>query len=176
MKKMIQNKSRQAGVTLMELIAALAVMAVVVVGAIALYTSASSSERATTMGRDLLAVQAATKTIYSGQGTYGASGTNLNGVLVTAKKIPTTIKVDAATTPPTLTHQSNGTVNVASTGTSFSVTMTSITEDLCVQMMSGASGWASVKAGTATARTSFPIAPADAAADCATGTTMVFTN
>lgn len=173
---MMQHKGRQAGVTLMELIASLAVMAVIVVGAIALYTSASSSERATTMGRDLLAIQTATKTIYSGQGTYGAAGTNLNDILVTAKKVPTSVKVDTSTAPDTLTHQANGTINIASTGTSFSVTMTSITEDLCVQMMTGANGWTSVQVGTAAARTAFPISPATAAADCDTGTTMVFVN
>lgn len=174
-KVVIQNKGRQAGVTLMELIASLAVMAVVVVGAIALYLSASSSERSTTMSRDLLAIQAATKQIFSGQGTYGATGTNLNNVLVVSKKVPTTIKV-AAGTPPVLTHQNNGTVVVASTVTSFAVTMTEIDTDICVPLLAGASGWASVKAGTAAARTAFPVAPADAVADCETGTTMVFTN
>lgn len=177
--KMMQHKGRQAGVTLMELIASLAVMAVIVVGAIALYTSASSSERATTMGRDLMAIQAATKTIYSGQGTYGAAGTVLNDVLVAAKKVPTTIKVDTATTPDTLTHQANGTITVQSTGTSFEVRLTAMTQDLCVALMTGASGWTSVKvgatAGAGTARTP-PVDPATASTDCAVGEHMTFTN
>lgn len=174
--KLMQHKGRQAGVTLMELIASLAVMAVVVVGAIALYTSATSSERSTTMGRDLVAMQAAAKQIYSGQGAYGVSGTNLNDVLVSAKKIPTTINVNASTTPNTLTHQANGTVNIASTGPSFSVTLTNIDKEICIPLMTGTSGWRSIKAGAGAVRTVLPVDPTTAASDCATGTTMVFTN
>lgn len=179
-KMMIQNKKRQAGVTLMELIAALAVMAVIVVGAIALYTSASSSERSTTMGRDLMAIQTATKTIYSGQGTYGAAGTVLNDVLVAAKKVPTTIKVDTATTPNTLTHQANGTITVQSTGPGFEVRLSAIEPDLCVALMTGASGWTGVKVGptpgAGTLRTP-PVNPATAAGDCvAANTNMTFVN
>lgn len=172
--KMMQHKGRQAGVTLMELIASLAVMAVIVVGAIALYTSASSSERSTTIGRDLLAIQSATKTIYSGQGNYGAAGTNLNNILVTSKKVPTSIIVDSSVTPPVLTHKANGTIVVAATTSSFSVTLTNIDPELCVPLMTGASGWSSVQVGSQPAQTSFPVPPATAAADCATSTTMVF--
>jgi prepilin-type N-terminal cleavage/methylation domain-containing protein len=174
--KLMKNKGRQAGVTLMELIASLAVMAVIVVGAISLYASATSSEASTSIGRDVFALQSAVKALYNGQGTYGTAGTNLNSVLVTSKKVPTDIKVDTTATPPTLTHKANGTINIVSTGTSFTMTLTNITPDLCVSLMSGASGWSSVKAGTAAARTSFPITPDAASADCATGTTMVFTN
>ena len=175
-KTVMRHKFRQAGVTLMELIASLAVMAVVVTGAIALYSSASTSERSTSMSRDLTAIQSAAKTIFSGQGTYGAAGTNLNDTLVVAKKVPTTISVDTGSTPNVLTHQANGTTNIVSTGSSFSITLTNMDPELCVPMMTGASGWTSVQVGTAAARTAFPVAPATAAADCATGTTMVFTN
>lgn len=175
-KKMQQIKRKQAGMTLMELIAALAVVAVVVVGALALYGSASSSESSTSLSRDLHAMQAAAKQLYQGQGNYGANGTNLNDILVTAKKIPTTISVDASTTPDKLTHKANGEVNIVSTGSSFTITLTNIPVDVCMPLMTSASGWASVKAGTAAAKTAFPISPATAQADCATGTDMVFTN
>jgi prepilin-type N-terminal cleavage/methylation domain-containing protein len=179
--KMMKHKGRQAGVTLMELIASLAVMAVIVVGAVALYTSATTSEKTTSLNRDVLALQTATKTLYSGQGTYGAAGTNLNNVLVTAKKVPTSITVDTTSNPNTLTHSANGTVNILSTGTSFEVRLTNITPELCVPLMTGASGWASVKIGTTagggTARVP-PVAPATASGDCsvANATHMTFTN
>lgn len=175
-RKMSQVAHKQRGVTLMELIASLAVMSVIVVGAVALYGSASSSEMSTTMSKDLNAIQAATKQIFNGQGTYGASGTNLNNILVTAKKIPTTISVDTTTTPNTLTHRNNGTINVESTGTSFKIAMTSIPVDVCIPLMTNASSWTSIQAGTAAARTSFPIPPSTADADCQTGTNMTFTN
>lgn len=176
LQKMVQMTRKQRGVTLMELIASLAVMGVVVVGAVALYNSASSSEASTTMTKDLNAIQAATKQIYNGQGSYGAAGANLNNILVTANKVPTTISVNTATTPNTLTHRNNGTISVESAVTSFTITLTQIPVDVCIPLMTSASAWTSVKAGSAAARTSFPIPPATAEADCKTGTTMVFTN
>lgn len=167
---------KQQGVTLIELIAGLAVMAVVIGGALSLYSSASASQSATQMAQDLTALRAATKQIWQGQGTYGAAATNLNDVLVVSKRVPTTIKVDTTTSPDTLTHQEDGTVTIASTGSGFSITLTEIDEEICVPLMTGSVGWNSVKAGTATAVTSFPVNPASAATDCATGTTMVFTS
>ncbi len=174
--KFKQFAKKQAGMTLMELIASLSVMAVVVVGALALYNSANSSEQSTSLSKDLHAVRAATQQIFQGQGSYGVAGTNLNNILVSANKIPTSIRVDSATTPDTLTHKANGTVNVASTGTSFAITMTNTPIDVCIPLMSQSTGgWTSIKAGTAAARTTFPITPTVAEADCKTGTTMVFT-
>lgn len=174
--KIALRRTQQAGFTLMELIAGLAVVAVVVTGALALYLSASSSELNTTLSRDLNAIQSATRQIFQGQGSYGTSATNLNDILVAAKKVPTSVRIDASTTPDTLTHRGNGTISVASTGSSFSITLTNINADLCIPMLSGATGWASVQAGTATARTALPVSPANAQTDCATGTTLVFTN
>lgn len=166
----------QRGVTLMELIAGLAVMAVVVVGAVALYGSATSSEKSTTMQRDLGALQAAARQIFNGQGTYGPPGTNIGSPLVTANKIPSTLAVSGSGATTKFVHRDNGDITIASTGNSFSMTVTTVSADLCVPLMTNAAGWTSVKAGSADARTSFPISPTNAETDCKTGTTMVFTN
>lgn len=166
----------QRGVTLMELIAGLAVMAVVVVGAVALYGSATSSEKSTTMQRDLGALQAAARQIFNGQGTYGTAGTNIGSPLVTAKKVPSTLGISGTGASTKFVHRDNGDITIASTGGSFTMTVTQISSGLCIPLMTNAAGWASVQAGTATARTSFPISPTDAETDCKTGTTMVFTN
>lgn len=174
--KMSQIAHKQRGVTLMELIASLAVMSVIVVGAVALYGSASSSEMSTTMSKDLNAIQAATKQIFNGQGTYGASGTNLNNILVTAKKIPTTIAVDTTATPNTLTHRNNGTVTVASTGSSFTIALTQIPVDVCIPLMTNASSWKAIEVTGGAVQTSFPIPPTTADTQCKLGTTMTFTN
>ena len=175
MQKTMKHIKNQAGATLLELIAALSVLAIIVVGALALYSSASSSQASTQISQDVTAIRAGLKQLWNGQGTYGTAGTNLNDTLVAAKRIPTTIRVDATTTPDTLTHQLDGTVTIASTGVGFTITLTNIPEDVCIPLMTSAQGWTSVKAGTATAITSFPIAPASAVTACATGTTLVFT-
>lgn len=166
-----QSKYRQAGVTLMELIAALAVMATVAIGARALYGSATSSQSAQQLNQDVASLQAGIQMLYKGQGGYGASGTALNGVLITAKKVPSTVTVSSTT----MTHALNGTITATSTGTGYTMTLTNVPADACTSMLPAASGWVSVKAGTAAARTALPILPTDAATDCATGTTLIYT-
>lgn len=165
---------RQAGMTLMEVIASLAVMAIVVVGALALYGSASSSQQSTQLAQDLTAIRAGVKQVWSGQGTYGTA--NVNDTLVTAKRIPTTMTIDTATTPDTITHPLNGTIDIAGATSNFTVTATAIPSDVCTSLMTAGQGWISIKAGAAAARTP-PVAPATAAADCGAAATvaMIFT-
>lgn len=165
---------KQSGVTLMELIAGLSVMAVVVVGSLALYTSATSSQKTTQLTQDASAIRAAVKQMWQGQGSFGANGTNLNNVLVSAKKVPTTIRVDTATNPNTLTHAANGTVNITSAVTAFNMAFTNIEEDLCIPLLTGAQGWLGVTVAGTAEITTFPIAPATAATACASGTTVTF--
>jgi type II secretory pathway pseudopilin PulG len=173
MKTNLSNKrfKKQAGVTLMELIAGLSVMAVVVVGSLSLYNSATSSQQTTQLTQDTSAVRAAVKQMWQGQGSFGA---NLNDVLVTARKIPTTIRVNTGTTPDTLTHAANGTMNITSSVTTFDVALTNIDESLCIPLLTGAQGWTSVTVAGSAAITTFPIAPATASTACATGTVVTF--
>lgn len=170
----VQNK--QSGFTLMEVLVVLVIAAAIIVGALKLTNSANSSNNSTQLTTDVSSLRAAVKSMWMGQGSYGTSGTNLNTILVTAKRVPTSLIVDTSSTPNVITHAMNGTVVVASTGTSFSITMTNIPVDVCIPLMTGAQGWTSVQAGSAAARTTFPVTTATAATDCDTGTTMVFTN
>lgn len=175
--KQLKFGIKQAGVTLIELIVGLVIVGLIVAGALALFASAQSSQSSTQMIQDVVAISSNTKSLFLGQGTYGTTGSNLNSILVTAKRIPTTIKVNSAVTPNTLTHPLNGTINVTSSGAgqTYTITVTNVPEDVCLPLITGTQNWVSVKAGTAAARTTFPITPVVAAADCATGTTVVFT-
>ncbi|MDK9702348.1 MAG: type II secretion system GspH family protein, partial [Sulfuritalea sp.] len=85
----------QKGMTLMELIAALAIIATVIVGAVALYGNASSSSNAVGMTKDLMAVRSATQQLFQGQGGYGTA--SLNSTLITARKIPGDLSVSGST-------------------------------------------------------------------------------
>jgi prepilin-type N-terminal cleavage/methylation domain-containing protein len=168
---------KQAGVTLIELIVGLVIIALIVAGALSLFGTAQSSQTSTQMVQDLTSLRSTTKALFLGQGNYGTASANLNDLLVTAKRVPSTILVDTATTPDTLTHALNGTLNVAvgATNNQFTITLTNIPADVCIPLMAGAREWVSVKAGSAAARTTFPISTANASTDCQTGTTMVFT-
>ena len=170
------KNNHQAGVTLLELIIVLAIMAIVIIGSLKMNASANSTNNSTQLSTDLASIRAGVKNIWAGQGNFGASGTNLNTVLVTSKRIPTSITADTSATPNVLTHALGGTFVVASTGSSFTVTLTNVPVDVCIPLVSTAQGWTSVQAGSAAARTTFPVPTATAATDCATGTTLVFTN
>ncbi len=176
--KQMKFGMNQAGVTLIELIVGLVVVALIVAGALALFGTAQSSQASTQMVQDLTSLRASTKSLFLGQGNYGTAGTNLNQLLNTSKRVPTTIMVDASTTPPTLRHALNGNVTVAvgATNTQYTVTLTNIPPDVCVPLVTGARDWVSVQVGANAARTAFPIPTADAANECGSAaSTLVFT-
>lgn len=176
MKSKLINIKKQAGLTLVEVIVGLVIFALIVGGALSLYNSANSSQSSTQLSRDIQALRVAVKSVYGiGQGSFGT--TNMNNVLVTANKVPATMNVDTSTTPNTITHALNGTVNIVGATTTFTITTTNISSDVCTTLMSTGQGWTSIKAGSAAARTP-PVAPATAAADCgaAATATMIFTS
>lgn len=175
--KQIKQLKKQAGITLMEVIAGLLIIGLVVSGALSLFGNADSSQKSNQMTSDLNALNAATKSLYAGQGGYGT--VNLNSVLKTAKRIPSTMSVDAAT-PPVITHSMNGTVTVTGATATFTIAITNIPTDVCINLLSNAAtGWTSVKVGSAAAITTFPIPPATAASatNCAASNanTITFT-
>lgn len=158
---------QQAGMTLMEIIAALAIIAAVVVGALALFNSAQSSNLSVSMLKDLTALRSATQQLYQGQGTYGTGGTNLNTALVNGKKVPNDLVTNATVTPATITAPwPGGAVTVLATAnpTQFGITFTNLPQDVCIQLVSNSStGWYSVTraaAANVTTQTTFPVSPA----------------
>ena len=170
-------KSSQAGVTLMEMIAALAIIGIIIVGSLALYNAAISSQSSTQLVQDLTALRASVKQLWLGQGSYGASGgTNLNDTLVASNRLPTTLKVDASTSPDTMYHVLNGTVTVVGFPTNFTIELANIPKDICITLLTNTSGWTSVTVGASAAMTTFPITPATASTTCTGTTTISFTS
>ena len=173
-KTMSASVKQQRGVTLMELIAGLAVMSVIVVGAVSLYSSATSSEQSTSLQRDIGAIQAATRQIFNGQGTYGT--VRLNDILKTANKVPSTLAVSGTGTNMVFKTRSNGEVTITGANGTFTVDITNVERELCVPLLTNAAGWSQIQVSGGTALTSFPISPATAQTECAKGTTITLTN
>lgn len=170
---------KQKGYGLVEVLAGLLIVGLVVSGVLSLYNSAEGTRKSNQMQNDLAGVRAAVKGLYAGIGTFGTS--NLNGVLKASNKLPTTWLTDAST-PPIITHQLNGNATVAgaSGGTAYTVTITNIPTDVCTTLLANSSsGWTSIKVGTASAITAFPIDPdtASNATNCGASTAnmIVFT-
>lgn len=156
----IKTLKSQAGLTLIELISALGIGALVMVGALSLYNNASSTQAATQLTSDLTAIKASVKQLYAGQGGYGVA--SLNSILITSNKIPTTM----TTATPVITHQLNGLLTVTGNTSTFDMAITNIATDVCVSIVSAASGYSQVKVGANAARTTVPFSPANAATDC----------
>ena len=152
------NVKSQLGLTLIETLVSLAIFALVVGGALALFGSASSSQTTTQMTSDLSAIRAATKSLFFGQGGYGA--VSLNEVLINGKKVPSTMPITGVAPARVINHSQNGTVTVTGGNTQFTVALTNVSTDVCIGIAS-ANGWSSLQIG-ATNNPVLPISPATA--------------
>ena len=169
---MSRVRARNKGVTLMELIAAIAVVAILVVGALTLYGAANNGTNSTQMQRDLTGVQASVKSLYAGQAGYGTSGTSLAGTLQQFGGLPSDWAATGTGTGTTVMHQLNGAVTIKSGGSNFSVTLADVPAEVCTKIAANAAaGWASVAVGSTTL--TVPASTADASAACgASGSTV----
>lgn len=159
----------QAGMTLMELIASLAVIAVVIVGAVALYGNASSSASSVTMTKDIMAIRSAAQQLFQGQGGYGTA--SINATLITANKIPGDLSISGTTISTPL----GGTLTVTGATSAITLAITNVPADVCTQLLTNlATGWASVQVGSSAALTTFPVSPAIATAAANCGGTAPF--
>jgi prepilin-type N-terminal cleavage/methylation domain-containing protein len=168
----VTQRTRQAGMTLIEVIVVLAIGALIIGGALSLYTSGSASQSTNQFNAEIAALRAATKSLYAGQGGYAVG--SINSVLINGKKVPSTMTVSGTT----INHSMNGTVTVTGATSNFTITATAIPTEVCVGVVAAASGYTSIKVGTNAARTTFPVPTATASTDCAVAATqdIVFTS
>lgn len=153
---------RQRGISLLELIAALAVIAAILLGALALYSSASSSQNAIQLSQDVTSLRAATRQLFQGQGSYGAAGANLNQILIDSNRIPSTISVNGAT----LTNVLGGPVDVFARGNGkFGIRVQGLPTAVCVALATSKGDWDSVSVNSEPI-TDPVITPAIASAAC----------
>lgn len=184
---------KQLGMTLMEIIAALAIIAAVIVGALSLFNSAQSSNQSVTMLKNIVAIRSAVQQLYLGQGTYlpaGGGAAAMNQELNNSRKAPgDLVFINAATgfrTPWGGALSLAPGAAVGGTNPNFTITLTLVPPDVCMQLVTNAStGWALTTVGgapvgsnAANAATPYPVTPARANAACnaaAAGALVVFT-
>lgn len=165
--------ARQRGASLLEGIAYLGIAAIVVLGAVSLLTGAFGSAKANQTTEEVVAIRTAVRKLYIGQ-SYPVG--SLVADLITANAIPNTL---ARPSPTTLSNSWGGSVTVVGTATGFTITYTSVPQDVCVNMVSGASGWTRIDQGGNNAITLFPATVTNATALCsvsgAAGNSVTFT-
>ena len=159
----------QRGASLLEGIAYLGIAAIVVLGAVSLLTGAFSSAQSNRVAEEVVSIRTGAKKLFMGQSSgYGATGTDLMPILVSAKVLPTTITVQAGTT--TATNSWGGAVTVtANGGNKFDIKYVGVPPDACINILSGASGWSAITT-TAGSIPTFPATPVDAQTACGTAT------
>jgi prepilin-type N-terminal cleavage/methylation domain-containing protein len=177
--KFIGSKLHKAcsGMTLIEVMSSLAVLAVVIGGALALFGAASASQGSTQMTSDMNALRTGTRQLYLGQGNYGGATTNLNGSLISANKVPSTMNSTVTAGAGAVVNVYNGQVNVISNAgnTGFTVDSAAIPYEVCVNVLSSIRGWDSVNVAGTTTVTGLiaPTTPGAAATSCGTKGTAV---
>jgi Tfp pilus assembly protein PilW len=166
-----KTPSRQHGASLLEGIAYLGIAALVILGAVSLLAGAFSSAQTNRGAEEVVSIRTGVKKLYMGQSAAYAAG-SMNATLVAANVFPTTL---AAAADGTVTNTWGGTVAVTGAGATFTVSYAAVPKDACINMMSAASGWLTVKVGSHAARPT-PVAPDVAVTDCdATANTIVWT-
>lgn len=166
------KKNKHAGMTLIELVSALGVSALVIGGALAMYDAASTTHISEQLANDVNSFRVSIKALHSASSGYGA--TSLNDLLIASKKLPTTFLSFGST----INHGSlGGTVSAVGNTSNFTITVTLIPKEVCISLLPQSSGFLSVKVDARAAITTFPISPATAMAECLlTTSTVVYTS
>jgi type II secretory pathway pseudopilin PulG len=163
---------RQRGASLLEAIAYLGIAAVVVLGAVSLLNGAFGSAKSNQTSEEVVALRTAVRKLYMGQ-SYPVE--SLTPSLILANAVPATLARGAGA--GALSNSWGGAVTVAGTAAGFTITYNAIPQDVCVNLISGASGWTSITQGQ-TALTTFPATVANATTLCsvagAAGNTVAF--
>lgn len=167
-KKFSSKTTAQKGLTLIEVMVSLSIFALVVGGALSLFTSASNSQSVNQMRSDLTAIRSSVKSLYSGQGTYGTGG-NLNAVLIKSGKVPTTMTTDVSTGK--IRHNLNGEINVFGSGDYFEIVVSNIKQDVCAGLVSGITGYTALWTDPGASTAKFPISPETATSTLCTADT-----
>ena len=174
---------KSLGITLIEALLAIAVGAVLIIGAIAFYMSASADTQTSTANQQVQAVVSNIRALYSSQSSY--TGLD-NTIAVQGKVFPSTM-VTGASTPATALVRNpwKGNVVVApvttvAAGDSFSVVYPNVPQDACIKLVSSGAtvGGAVISVTVGTTAVTLPATPVAAAAACsvtnATGNTITW--
>ncbi|RJF92126.1 type 4 pilus major pilin [Noviherbaspirillum saxi] len=161
------NLHRQRGASLLEGIAYLGIAAIIILGAVALLTSAFSGANTNRGYEEVTAIRTGVKRLYMGQSASYGTG-DLTATLISAKVFPTSLSVSGASVKNTW----NGDVSVTGASANFTISYGNVPSDVCINMVSGSSDWVSVKVGSGAAAAP-PIAPATASSACGTGSSTI---
>ena len=128
----LRNARKQAGASLLEILAYLGVASVVIAGAVSLLGSAMSGADTNKVISEVNGLRVGVKSLFAGQNNYGA--TSLNTLLINAKAVPATLQTNAAA--GTITNVWNGAVVITGSTQNFTISYASVPQDACIKLAS----------------------------------------
>lgn len=157
---------RKRGYSLVEIAAGLAVVAILILGALALVSVVNQSRLFTQASNELNVIQQAVRSLYSGQSNYTGVASS---TLITTKAVPA--KMVSGTS---LRHAFSGQIDIAAAsaaggaGSGFQVTFRQIPSDVCVKMLTADLGRGLYSAGVSSqvGQDGLPFNPTTAAGQC----------
>lgn len=146
--------ARLLGVTIMEMVAGIAMTTILTVGAMTLYDIASMNSLSSQMIRNVASVQSTTRSVWTGKSGYGTDP--INPILINLKSVPGDWHVSGAS----ITHQFQGNVAIKGETSSFTITLDKLPPAVCAKVLGSlTSNWSSAKVGTSPEITNLPVAP-----------------
>jgi hypothetical protein len=170
--RVVDHRIHQRGASLLEGIAYLGIAAIVILGAVSLLGSAFGSAQSNQSVEEVVSIRTAVRKLYSGQ-AYAAG--DITATLMNARALPGSLRPNAANNAVTNTW--GGAVTVVGAGATFAINYIDVPRDVCVNMISGATGWTQITANAnANAIIAFPATAAAANGICAAApNSIVFT-
>ena len=172
-KKQFQHKKKQAGLTLVEVLSAIIVGVLVIVGSLSLYNNTQNKQRENDLMTSLMTIQTNIRDLYYGKNSYPADTTTIENTLIVAGGAPKSL-VNSAGDALVSPYDSSETIVIEGTGPQFTITIPSVPSESCVSLAGRLGSFESVSVeGTPVTGDSDAAA---AACDVAAGADVTYTS
>jgi type II secretory pathway pseudopilin PulG len=136
-KQHAKRKHRQAGITLIEIGVSLAIFAAVIAGALALFTSTSTSQKVLQLNTDLVSLRGGIQQIFVQSSTYGTDDSEIADALIKSKRYPITFTPVGSG----FRHMLNGTIKITGHEELFVIEVNGLDQDACILLATQTGGW-----------------------------------
>jgi type II secretory pathway pseudopilin PulG len=161
---------RQRGATLLEAVAFLGIAAIILVGALALFSNAFDGARSNQLIEEVNALQTGIRKVYSGGAGYATNVTAGMTGLVDAGAVPATLTINGTT----VTNEWGGAVTIAwdTNNNAVEISFADVPQAACMTAMTTGGNWFTIATATGTAAAP-PISASAAETSCVSGNNTV---
>jgi type II secretory pathway pseudopilin PulG len=169
----VSRHSRQRGASLLEGLAYLGIAAIVILGAVSLLGGAFGNAQSNQASQEIVSLRTAARKLFASQ-TFPAGAGVVGQNLITARAVPGTLTINGTN----MTNAWGGAVTVTGNGgaggtNQFTIAYANVPQDVCINIVSGATGWTQIsRAGNDI--TTFPVTTAAASTACAAAGLLSF--